>query len=124
MDMLSVWILKAGAEMQTVERAMAAPFVESIATEATPTVESIIEMVAQLSVADRAMLISALSNLPRTTRDMESFVTDERFSCLPSLRLHARSAQRPQARRNPALPLQGLRGVIRGDVEHNRGRHS
>lgn len=45
-----------------------------------PSVDSIIKMVDQLSVADRVILISSLSNLPHTTRDMESFVTDERFS--------------------------------------------
>lgn len=68
--------------MATVEQvtAMSAPSVESIATAGTPSVESIIKMVDRLSVADRAILISSLSNLPYTTRDMESFVTDERFS--------------------------------------------
>lgn len=44
------------------------------------TVGDIMKMIDQLSVADGAILISSLANLPHTTRDMESFVTDERFS--------------------------------------------
>ena len=44
------------------------------------TVEGIMKMIDQLSVADRAILISSLANLPHTARDMESFVADERFS--------------------------------------------